>query len=178
MNTIYANFKTYQKSSGTWNQIINIDSRIGTNGLVYDNVRIEGDLRTPVGVYSLPYAFGTASNPGTKLPYKSIGANTYFDGQYGSSTYDQLVEGQPNNNEWETMNIVPYKYGLLINFNPEQKVGKGNAIFLHLPTSSGATAGCVSIDENSMLQVLKWLSPNQNPRIVICPTSDLGNYYN
>lgn len=177
MNTVSATLTTYQKADGTWNKVLSVEARVGKNGLVYDSERIEGDLKTPVGVYSLPYAFGTAANPGTKLPYKPIDSNTYYDGQYGSPTYNDLVEGKPDNNESEYMDIGPYQYGLDIAFNPEQKPGKGNAIFLHCSTDSGYTAGCVSISPGNIVKLLQWIDPAQNPRILICPTGDLANYY-
>lgn len=177
MNTISATLATYQKTGGTWNKVLSVDARVGKNGLVYDSERIEGDLKTPVGVYSLPYAFGTAADPGTKLPYKPIDSNTYYDGQYGSPTYNDLVEGKPDNDESEHMDIGPYQYGLDIAFNPEQKAGKGNAIFLHCSTDSGYTAGCVSISPGDIVKLLQWIDPAQNPQILICPTGNLANYY-
>jgi L,D-peptidoglycan transpeptidase YkuD (ErfK/YbiS/YcfS/YnhG family) len=136
--------------------------------------RIEGDMRTPIGVYSIPWAFGTARNPGTKLNYKNIDSNTYYDGQYGSPTYNTLVEGKPNDNEYEYMDIMPYRYGSLINFNSGGQPGKGNAVFLHCSTASGYTSGCVSINSEHMVRVLRWLDPGQNPLIIICTSSQYG----
>jgi L,D-peptidoglycan transpeptidase YkuD (ErfK/YbiS/YcfS/YnhG family) len=177
MNTIYAALNTYQKTNGTWNKVMSVNARVGKYGLVYDNQRVEGDLRTPAGVYSLPYAFGTAPNPGTRLPYKPIDSNTYYDGQCGSPTFNNFVEVQPANNEFEYMDIGPYQYGLDIDFNPEGVVGKGSAIFLHCSTASGYTAGCVSISPGNIVKVLQWLDPAQNPKILISPVSDLSEYY-
>lgn len=177
MNTIYANLKTYQLVKDIWNQGMDVDARIGKCGLVYADNRIEGDLKTPIGVFALPYAFGTVSNPGTKIPYELIDSNTYYDGMYGSQTYNRLVRGKPNNNEYEYMDIKPYLYGVDIYFNVNQIVGKGNAIFLHYSTDSGYTAGCVSIRAEDLAALLHWLDPSRNPLIVICPISDLSKYY-
>jgi L,D-peptidoglycan transpeptidase YkuD (ErfK/YbiS/YcfS/YnhG family) len=75
------------------------------------------------------------------------------------------------------MYVPPYEHGLYINFNPEQKVGKGNAIFLHEPTSCGGTAGCVSISSADVVSLIQWLDLSANPEILICPQSDLSRYY-
>ena len=177
LNTIYAELSTYLKSNGIWSQVMSFNARVGKYGLVYDDQRVEGDMRTPIGIYTLPYAFGTAVNPGTKMPYKSIDSNTYYDGEYGSPTYNNFVEVKPANSEFEYMDIGPYQYGLDINFNPTEIVGKGNAIFLHCSTASGYTAGCVSISPANMVTLLLWLDPSQNPQIIICTDNGLNEYY-
>jgi L,D-peptidoglycan transpeptidase YkuD (ErfK/YbiS/YcfS/YnhG family) len=171
MNTIYATLTTYQKDSSKWVERLIMNARVGKHGLVCDSDRVEGDMRTPIGIYSIPWAFGTVKNPGTKLDYKNIDRNTYYDGQYGSPTYNTLVEGKPNDSEYEYMDIKPYQYGALINFNAAGQLGKGNAIFLHCFTASGYTAGCVSISSKHMVHILRWLDPGQSPRIIICTSS-------
>ena len=180
LNSTSGILTTYQKTSSGWVIVMSTTACLGQGGLVYDANRIEGDMKTPIGIYSLPYAFGVLPKPsGVKITYHTIDTNTYFDGMYGSATYGQLVEGQPDNNEWEKMYCVPvYNYGLLINFNSEEKVGKGNAIFLHCYRSAGkSTSGCVAINQNQMVSLLQWINPSQNPRIVICLSSELSKYY-
>ena len=178
LNTWNARLETYQKYDGKWYKGMSVASEIGSNGLVYDNKRIEGSMTTPIGIYDLPYAFGVKKNPGTKMPYKTVDENTYYDGQYGSKTYNDFVEKQPDNEEYEYMFSPAYLYGADINFNSEQKVGKGNAIFLHCTTEAGKTAGCVSISPNDLVKVLKWLSPDEKPKILICLDSELHNFLN
>jgi L,D-peptidoglycan transpeptidase YkuD (ErfK/YbiS/YcfS/YnhG family) len=50
--------------------------------------------------------------------------------------------------------------------------GAGSAIFLHVSTG-GATAGCVSLPSASLLAVLRWLDPAQQPRIVMGTEGDV-----
>ena len=177
---ISGTFNTYQQqSNGTWNMIMQTTACLGQNGLVNDKERVEGDMKTPIGCYSLPYAFGTAGNPGKKMTFYGIDSNTFFDGQYGSPTYDQFVEGKPNNDEdeLEQMNIPLYKYGVLIDFNHDQIVGEGNAIFIHIyKYSNGTTGGCVAISETNIVSLFKWLDPAQSPKILICLNVNLPKY--
>jgi L,D-peptidoglycan transpeptidase YkuD (ErfK/YbiS/YcfS/YnhG family) len=182
MSTTRATLTTYQKVDGIWGTVMSTRACVGKRGLVLDAERIEGQLQTPIGVYPMPYAFGTAANPnssGTPLTYKWVGAYTYYDGNYGSATFNDLVEGVPTaGDNYEYMYLpTAYKYGIDTDFNPEQKPGKGNAIFIHCNTGSGYTAGCVSIGESRMVELLRWLDRTQHPRVLICLTGDLHTFY-
>jgi L,D-peptidoglycan transpeptidase YkuD (ErfK/YbiS/YcfS/YnhG family) len=42
--------------------------------------------------------------------------------------------------------------------NKERVPGNGGAFFVHT-TDGGATAGCVSIDDATMVQITRWLRP-------------------
>lgn len=181
MNTIYAALSTYQKDGGSWSRLLSIPARLGRDGLVLGSERIEGDMRTPTGVYSLPYAFGAEANPNTNaaasLPYKLIDTDTYYDGRYGSPTFNDFVEYKPES-EYEYMYYLPaYRYGVNIGFNLEQIPGRGNGIFLHCSTESGYTAGCVSVSTDNMVKILQWLDRSRNPMIIICLSSGLEEYY-
>ncbi|MDO9557999.1 MAG: L,D-transpeptidase family protein [Coriobacteriia bacterium] len=182
MSTTRATLRTYQKSGGTWGAVMSTSACVGKRGLVLDAERVEGQLQTPIGTYSLPYAFGIAANPntsGSSLAYERVGTNTYYDGNYGSATFNDQVEGVPSaGDNYEYMYLpTAYKYGIDTNFNPEQKPGKGNAIFIHCNTGSGYTAGCVSIGESKMVELLRWLDRTQDPVVLICLTSEFADFY-
>ena len=53
--------------------------------------------------------------------------------------------------------------------------GKGSAIFLHVSTGGG-TAGCVSLAESNLLEVLRWLDPAAHPVIVMGPSATIRQY--
>jgi L,D-peptidoglycan transpeptidase YkuD (ErfK/YbiS/YcfS/YnhG family) len=60
-----------------------------------------------------------------------------------------------------------YYYGAVIDYNTDPVVSSppmGSAIFLHVSTG-GSTAGCVSLPESELLEVLRWLDPAQQPQI-------------
>jgi L,D-peptidoglycan transpeptidase YkuD (ErfK/YbiS/YcfS/YnhG family) len=42
--------------------------------------------------------------------------------------------------------------------NPDHAPGKGAAFFFHT-TDGGPTAGCVAIDDASLVQIIQWLRP-------------------
>ena len=63
-------------------------------------------------------------------------------------------------------NRPAYNYGAVIAYNAARTPGLGSAIFLHVSTG-GATAGCVALPQGQLLEVLRWLDPSQQPRIII-----------
>jgi L,D-peptidoglycan transpeptidase YkuD (ErfK/YbiS/YcfS/YnhG family) len=63
-----------------------------------------------------------------------------------------------------------YRYFAVIDYNTRPVVaGRGSAIFLHVAV--GATAGCVSLAEPQLVQLLRWLRPSAQPLIRIGSSS-------
>ena len=71
-------------------------------------------------------------------------------------------------------NTPAYTHGAVIAYNNARTPGLGSAIFLHVSTG-GATAGCVALPAAQLLQVLRWLDPAQQPRIVMGTTASVGS---
>ena len=115
-------------------------------------------MSTPAGAFEITAAFGTAPNPGTALPYIDITENTYLVDDPGSEYYNRIVDVKkivPDFRSAEKMIEFPeYKYGAVINYNPENIPGKGSGIFLHC-SSKPYTAGCISADETVIIEILK-----------------------
>jgi len=59
-----------------------------------------------------------------------------------------------------------YDHGAVIAYNTALAPGLGSAIFLHVSTG-GPTAGCVSLPEGQLVEILRWLDPGRNPRIAL-----------
>ncbi|MEU5238722.1 L,D-transpeptidase family protein [Streptomyces lydicus] len=122
-----------------------------------------GDLRSPIGIYSLTDAGGRLPAPdGTKLPYdhnKSFVAD-------GTG-----VEGEPL--------AGAFDYVIAINYNreagsspldPRRPWGdaKGGGVWLHVD-HDGPTQGCVSLKPKVMRQLLRTLDPDLHPVVVMGP---------
>ena len=96
-----------------------------------------------------------------------------WDDDPGSALYNEWVDTTSQNAgvDPEPMYNVPaYSYGAVIAYNSARTPGLGSAIFLHVGTG-GATAGCVSLPASQLLEVLRWLDPSQQPRIVMGTTA-------
>lgn len=172
--TSIARIRTFEKINGKYSQALDISGYIGKYG--FAEVMSESGMKSPRGKFSIGTAFGRFGNPGTKLSFRNITDNDYWVDDSNSSLYNTWQVG-PVNGRWssaEKMNIAPYNYGFVINYNTERTPGKGSAIFFHV--SSGYTAGCTGTSQDNVIQILRWLDPSKNPVIIQCPEDELGNY--
>ncbi len=60
-----------------------------------------------------------------------------------------------------------YDYAVVIDANMNPVVpGAGSAFFLHV-ANGAPTAGCVAIDQGTLVTIMQWLDPAHHPRIAI-----------
>lgn len=177
MSSSYANIKFYQKSGDNWNLKTETNGRVGTSGLAYISNRMQSTNTTPAGVLGILSAFGISDNPGSKYSYTKVTDDMYWDLNSGSSTYNRLIHNNPGG-DFEHLASYPthYKYALVTDYNVNQTANKGGGIFVHV-NGSGGTAGCVSMPEAQMRDLITWVDPGQNPKILIIPSSDLSKYW-
>lgn len=154
---------------------MSVSGQIGKNG--FANNKVEGDGKSPTGKYSIGTAFGRSGNPGTKLPFRSISSDDVWvdDSEY----YNSWQSRKETEGEWssaEDMDVNPYNYGFMINYNTSRTPGVGSAIFFHVNGSSGYTLGCTAVAQGHMVEILKWIDPAKSPVIIQTPVSELGNY--
>ena len=165
----------HQKQDGLWQQVFSVNGRIGKNGLGKTK---EGDGKTPSGVYSFTQAFGVAGNPGTRFAYTKVDQSHYWVDDSDSAYYNRLVSTDEVQKDWDSAEHLiemrtAYAYALALNYNSTCTPGKGSAIFLHCDTGR-ATAGCISIPQAQMRQLLKTLS--RSARILITTEKGLSSY--
>ncbi|WP_329141582.1 hypothetical protein [Streptomyces sp. NBC_00670] len=131
-----------------------------------DDHRI-GDLRSPIGAFTLTDAGGLLPDPGTRLPYdRSTGFRISGTGSRG-----EPLEGA-------------FDYVVAINYNREpgttpldwtrpQGAEKGGGIWIHVD-HHGPTQACVSIARNHMKELLRALDPSRRPMIVMGDAASLA----
>lgn len=155
-----ASVKTCEKDGDTYKEVESYDGHVGFNGIAAEGKKIEGDGKTPSGTYSLDEGFGLQDKP------------AQFKGEDWTKVTDDHVwidQGSPEDGyntmglksegaEGESLNQDPaYRYAQVIDYNRDPvEADKGSAIFLHVNTGSGATAGCVSLPEKDLLDVFEW----------------------
>lgn len=162
-----ATVTAWSRSTGRWRPIIGpVPARIGADGV---GAASESRSRTPAGTYRLTQAFGRQPDPGAHLPYFQTTPTDWWDENPASPTYNTHVRrstspGGNSENLYDTGAV--YDYAVNINYNTARTPGAGSAIFLHV-SNGPATAGCVSIARNTLVQILQWLTPADTPVIVI-----------
>lgn len=137
------------------------------------NRKKEGDGCSPLGVFALPLAFGSAAKPrGMRLPYLRCTSHHLGIDDPRSRFYNQIVDDRQVACDWvnpETM--IPsngcYELGAVIAHNPANKPGTGSCIFLHVWQAPGVpTSGCTAMSLDHVRLVLRWLDPARHPRLV------------
>jgi L,D-peptidoglycan transpeptidase YkuD (ErfK/YbiS/YcfS/YnhG family) len=172
-----ATLQTFEKVGTTWRAVFPaMPAHLGRNGFSAD--KHEGDGKTPAGMYGFNIMFGQRANPGVKFPYRVADSQSVWVDDVSSPYYNTWQENAALKGEHLASSgyATAYAYAAVIAYNmPNPVPGKGSAIFLHVSTG-GATAGCVSIAQSNLLQVLRWLDPAKGPVIVMGPSSVIRNY--
>lgn len=144
-------------------KIFETEAFLGRNGVTIN--KKEGDLKTPIGTFNLGIVFGMHDiQKELKIPYIQINKDLYWVDDVNSRYYNQLVDIQKISKDWksaEHLSDYPrqYEYAMEIKTNPENIPGNGSAIFLHCSVQK-PTAGCVAIEKEKMLEILKNIKEN------------------
>ncbi len=141
---------------------------VGSNGV--DTKSVEGDRKTPFGLFPIGDMFYIDSPPSTGLGSFPVTEDTYWVDDPSSAYYNMRVEGTANM-DWNSAEHMidyysSYKYGFVIDYNTNPIVpGKGSAIFFHV--GYAPTAGCVAVSEGDVLSYLAALDGSRSPYILI-----------
>jgi len=174
-STSYGTGSMYEKTDGQWKKLNTFAVRLGGNGISY--TRMQNSDQTPAGVLNILSAFGIADNPSSNYAYHKVTSSDYWDLNSGSTTYNRMISSNPGGNLEHLIDFeTEYKYGLVTDWNYDQSPNKGGAIFIHV-NGSGATGSCISLTEGDMVRLIKWVDPARNPKVLVVPNSDLGNYF-
>lgn len=137
----------------------------------------EGDKRSPAGIFSIGafYGLDTSAPEGVRYPYHQLNEKTRCIDDEGSSLYNTIVNHDSVPKDWKSAERMwyvrpDYKYVLVVDHNPGRKPGKGSCIFFHI--NNVPTTGCTSMDESTMLKLLRWLDPTKKTFIVQLPRND------
>ena len=153
--------------------IKNIDEVwIGRNGVIEPEKAIEGDDKTPLGLYNLGVGFGK-HDLDINYPYFKVQDNDYWVDDCKFSHYNYMVrigEDIPNFGYHE----MQYEYSVFIEFNSDGQIdengignNKGSAIFLHCFGLKGYTGGCVAVSRENMEFIMHFLDRDKQPKILI-----------
>ncbi|SDF95837.1 L,D-peptidoglycan transpeptidase YkuD, ErfK/YbiS/YcfS/YnhG family [Dyella sp. 333MFSha] len=147
--------------------------------------KVEGDGRSPAGIFRIGEAFGYAERNGTALPYRGLTASDYCVDVDGSPYYNQLVDEnkvghsavdgatEAMRRDLHFNGDHAYRIGFVIEHNAGGRKGAGSCIFAHLwksPTSP--TAGCTAMTDEAMEGLLAWLDPKKKPVFVLLPRGE------
>lgn len=145
----------------------------------------EGDGRSPAGLFSVGTAFGDVLHQSfaRNIPFLLVTDDLECVDDPRSLYYNQFVTADSvERRDWTTSEKMKeigslYALGLVIehNLNPIE-AGMGSAIFMHIWESPGTgTAGCTTMAENDLNEVVAWLDAEQHPCLVQLPFEEYRN---
>ena len=142
---------------------------IGKNGSTLN--KIEGDKKTPKGVYSLGplfYRKDKFKKPETKLKKISIKRNMGWCDDVNSKNYNKLIKiDKKTRHEKLFRKNITYDLLIPINYNTDKPIRKkGSAIFIHLTKNYKKTLGCIALKKNDLLTLLKVINKKTKIKIL------------
>jgi L,D-peptidoglycan transpeptidase YkuD (ErfK/YbiS/YcfS/YnhG family) len=155
----------YQRTGRTWKAVSSTwTARNGHRGWSA-NHRL-GDLRSPIGVFSITDAGGKLPDVGSRLPYSQ-------DPLFTVSGIG--IAGEPLDGAFDY--VIAINYNRRIGRSPIDKVrpqgqAKGGGIWLHIDPG-GPTQGCVSLSKRHLRSLLKTFDPAKKPVIVMGDAASL-----
>lgn len=171
-----ANLQAWRRITGGWRTVgPTVTAHLGSDGL--SRHPSESRSATPIGSFTLTQAFGRFADPGTALPYTRTTPDDWWISQPGAqyntrqrcAAQCSFTRGDPNEHLYYETPF--YEYAVVIDYNTRNAPGgvhqgAGSAFFLHV-TVGEPTQGCVSIPKDQLTRIMRWLQPDDHPRILI-----------
>ncbi|WP_406212911.1 L,D-transpeptidase family protein [Streptomyces canus] len=155
----------YERTEAGWRAGANWPAHNALKG--WTDHHLAGDLRSPIGVYTLTDAGGLLKDPGTKLPYdRGVGftaPGTGFEGEPLAGSFDYVIAINYNRQPGTSP----------LDWTRPLGAGRGGGIWLHVD-HGGPTHGCVSIAEDHMKELLRTLDPDLHPVVVMGDAKSLS----
>ena len=195
----HVSLTVYEKQKRNWEPIGKTWSgRLGSNGLawghgIHPRIRSaapqkkEGDKRAPAGIFKIGGAYGYAADiaRNSKLRYHRITPCDLWVEDKSSPSYNKhLVLKRLPQTTWEKkaqmrQNDHAHSLKLYIGHNDaimggNAVPGLGSAIFFHIWRGGGSkpTAGCTTMAENMLKQLIARIDPSKNPVYVLLPEAE------
>jgi len=142
-------------------------------------IKKEGDGKAPAGIFRLKNAFGYQPFS-IAYPYRVYRETDHCVDDGHSKWYNRIVDSTKVPKDYKSFERMKfpkpyYKYGIVVDHNPQAIPGAGSCIFIHIKKPDHIpTVGCTAMSENEIKTVLKWLDPQKHPLLIQAPKSEMG----
>jgi L,D-peptidoglycan transpeptidase YkuD (ErfK/YbiS/YcfS/YnhG family) len=194
-NSSHVSLTAYEKRDDKWVAALPPwQGRLGRDGLVWGlgihplpagaKVKSEGDWRAPAGVFHLGGAWGIHDGiqKHRRLFYRQVTTRDLWVEDPASPSYNKhLVLDHEPSTAWEKKQQMkqddyPHSLKLFIAHNapPKTSPGAGSAIFFHIWRGGGSkpTAGCTTMEEAKLRQLIAWVDPDKQPLYLLLPEAE------
>jgi D-alanyl-D-alanine dipeptidase len=150
-------------------------------------LKYEGDGKSPAGLFTLDLFFGYKKQD-FQFPYLQVNSDTLCIDDSSAQDYNRIIDekGHDKFKSFEFMKRQDrlYHLGIVVGHNKERIAGRGSCIFIHIEkqvatvrdTEPSATepkglptAGCTSMHEDRLLEIMRWLDKSKNPLLLQLP---------
>ncbi len=186
-NSTQASLQAYERSGHEWKKVLgkSITVNLGRNGLAWGDglikfkhdqeepIKMEGDGKSPAGLFRLDLSFGYEST-NFEFPYLQVDESTLCIDDSDSLYYNQIIQ-EPDQTKFASFEFmkrkdVLYKLGIVVRHNEQNVRQGGSCIFIHIQKSEGSpTAGCTSMQEEQLLRIIQWLKEESSPLLLQLP---------
>jgi L,D-peptidoglycan transpeptidase YkuD (ErfK/YbiS/YcfS/YnhG family) len=158
------------KSGLAWSRFFRALARRG------EPIKVEGDRRTPAGIYRLGRSFGIEAS--TRPGYLHVKDDTVCVDDAASPAYNTITVRASIGPKVhaETMSRAPstYRRGIVIDYPTDARARAGSCIFVHVwRNSSSGTAGCVALPQQRV-EALQDFTASPDTAIAILPRDALA----
>ena len=142
------------------------------------NVKVEGDKRSPAGIFQLSSIFGSKSPDEAavvNMPYVQVTDGTRCIEDSKSDYYNNIVNEKTVKPDWESAdkmlrNDQLYSWGVFVDHNTAAEAEAGSCIFMHVWRGKDqGTLGCTAMDYYKMQELVYWLKNRKHPMLVQLP---------
>jgi hypothetical protein len=183
----------FEKSSGKWLPVSPAWRVLyGRNGLAWGRgempaappspdipMKRERDKRAPAGLFRIGtiYTYDAMLPEGADYPIHTMTAADAWIDDPALPLYNRHVEVDPSNpppwfaSQRMRLDDPPHRWLIEIRHNADPPVpGAGSAIFFHIQRGPDArSAGCTVMPEGRIVEIVRWLRADANPRFVLLP---------
>jgi len=140
-------------------------------------VKIEGDRRTPAGIFGVGAPFGFASS--SLANYVQLQPESVCVEDPSSPAYNTIASGDAVGrvNRKENMRQIPlYRRGLMVEYPTDAANKAGSCIFMHIwRNSSSGTHGCVVMPEERVAALQRFAN-QRSTAVAVLPEAALGRF--
>jgi L,D-peptidoglycan transpeptidase YkuD (ErfK/YbiS/YcfS/YnhG family) len=192
-NSMHGKLQRLEKIESGWRAVgAPISVLFGKSGLAWGRgllvgqgggpIKVERDHRAPAGVFRIGiiYTYDHSLPQGADYPFHTVSPGDAWVDDIHSLHYNQHVTVDPDHPppwfEKQKMRHGDFAYRWLVEIrhNTDPPVpGFGSAIFFHIRRGpERPTAGCTTMAEQSLVEIIRWLRSAANPEYVCLPKAE------
>lgn len=135
--------------------------------------KVEGDGRSPAGVFALGAVYGDTAGAGS-FSYRVLTPSWRCPDDPASRFYNQVLDASSVTPDWNSAEQMVradglYRWVVFVEHNTAPRVARGGScIFVHVwGGAASTTSGCTSLERAALEEALAWLHPERAVEVAL-----------